>query len=101
MKVIAWDCAAIGRVRVVQRNGKTKHWPYECGDRVIEQLLGSLLVAAKFGGRKETLDKDAFGTDDAIVLSLIHIRKCITVLPIPTSVLTSDVYIHISLNSWI
>jgi len=38
---------------------KTKRWPYECGDRVIEQLLGSLLVAAKFGGRKETLDKDA------------------------------------------
>jgi len=88
-------------VRVVQRNGKTKHWPYECGDRVIEQLLGSLLVAAKFGGRKETFDKDAVGTDDGIVLSLMHIRKCITVLLIPTSVLTSDVYIHISLNSWI
>jgi len=54
MKVIAWDCAAIARVRVVQRNRKTKHWPYECGDCVIEQSLGSLHVAAKFDGRKKT-----------------------------------------------
>lgn len=40
MKAIAWDCAAIGRVRVVQTNGKTKHWPYECGDRGHRAAVG-------------------------------------------------------------